>query len=320
MEFKDYYEVMGVARDAAQDDIKRAYRKLARKYHPDVSKEDNAEERFKELGEAYQVLKDTEKRAAYDQLGSNWKSGQDFQPPPNWDEGFEFSGGESTDVYAGYGGLGADQFSDFFESMFGQQQRSGAHTHRHDINMHGEDRHARITVDLGDSYSGTTRSITMQVPELTVDGHVITRDKTLKVKIPKGISDGQKIRLAGQGGPAIGDGRAGDLYLAVEFDADGTYRVDGNDVSMKLPVAPWEAVLGASVTVPLPSGSVELKIPAGSNQGSQLRLKGKGIPAKTPGDFLVTLDVRLPPADSDVVRALYEKMSDETQFDPRKGL
>ena len=320
MEFRDYYEVMGVARDATQDEIKRAYRKLARKFHPDVTEQEDGEERFKEVGEAYEVLKDPEKRAAYNQLGANWKAGQDFQPPPKWDEGFEFSGGGSTDGQTGYGGFGADQFSDFFESMFGQQQRPDAHTHRQDFNMHGEDRHARIAVDLRDSYSGATRSITMHVPELTDDGRVVTRDKTLNVKIPKGIGDGQKIRLAGQGGPAIGKGRPGDLFLIVEFDADSTYRVDGNDVYMKLPVAPWEAVLGARVTVPLPSGSVDLKIPPNSNQGSQLRLKGKGIPAKVPGNLFVILDVRLPPADNDDARALYETMSDEMKFDPRKGL
>ncbi len=160
----------------------------------------------------------------------------------------------------------------------------------------------------------------MHVPELTDDGHVVTRNKTLNVKIPKGIGDGQKIRLAGQGGPAIGEGRAGDLFLEVEFESNSNYRVEGNDVYMNLPVAPWESALGAKVTVPLPSGSVELQIPAGSNQGGQLRLKGKGIPAKQSGDFYVLLDVRLPPADSDDARALYKKMSEEMQFDPRAGL
>ncbi len=320
MEFRDYYEVMGVDRDATKDDIKRAYRKLARKYHPDVSKEENAEEHFKEVGEAYEVLKDPEKRAAYNQLGANWKSGQDFHPPPNWDEGFDFSGRGDSDGYAGYGGFGGERFSDFFENMFAQGRGRGARTAGREIHMHGEDRHARIEIDLRDSYTGATRSITMRMPELTEDGHVVTRDKTLNVKIPKGIGDGQKIRLAGQGGPAIGEGRAGDLFLTVEFASDDIYRVEGNDVYLKLPVTPWEAALGAKVTVPLPSGTVDLKIPAGSNQRSRLRLKSKGIPAKRPGDFYVLLDVQLPPADSDNARALYRKMSEEMAFSPRAGL
>ena len=319
MEFRDYYEVMGVARDATQDEIKRAYRKLARKYHPDISDEAEAEERFKEVGEAYEVLKDVEKRAAYDQLGANWQNGQEFRPPPGWDEGFEFSGegaeGSGGDGYTGYGGFGGDQFSDFFETLFRQGQPG-----RGEVHMHGEDRHARISIDLEDSFTGTTRSITLHAPELTDDGHVVTRNRTLKLKIPKGVRDGQRIRLAGQGGPGIGEGKSGDLFLEVEFRPDKRYRVDGDDVYLDLPVAPWEAVLGATVTVPLPSGNVDLKIPAGSNQGSKLRLKGKGLPAKQPGDFYVVLDVKLPPADTAEAKTLYEKMSHEMPFNPRASL
>ncbi len=320
MEFRDYYEVMGVARDATQDDIKRAYRKLARRYHPDVSDEIDAEKRFKEVGEAYAVLKDPEKRAAYDELGANWKDGQDFRPPPGWDEGFEFrgegAGGFSGDGYAG----GGEQFSDFFETLFGHRHAGSGYTGRRDFHMHGDDRHARISIDLRDSYTGATRSITLHAPELTDDGHVVTRDRTLNVKIPKGIRDGQTIRLAGQGGPGIGDGKAGDLFLEVEFRPDNRYCVDGKHTYLDLPVAPWEAALGATVTVPLPSGNVDLKIPAGSNQGSKLRLKGKGIPAKQPGDLYVVLNVMLPPAHSDEAKALYEKMSEEMPFDPRSDL
>jgi curved DNA-binding protein len=316
LEFKDYYEVMGVARDATQDQIKRAYRKLARKYHPDVSDQTDAEDRFKQLGEAYEVLKDPEKRAAYDQLGANWKEGQDFRPPPGWDEGFEFSGGD-----AGARSPGGEQFSDFFESLFRQSQGhagDGRAGHQ-EFHMHGEDRRARISVDLRDSYTGATRSITLHAPELTNDGRVFTRDRTLNVKIPKGIRDGQQIRLAGQGGPGMGKGKTGDLFLEVELRPDDRYRVDNTDVYLNLPVAPWEAALGATVTVPLMSGNVNLKIPAGSNQGSKLRLKGKGIPAKQAGDLYVVLDVTLPPADSDEAKALYEKMSKEMAFDPRAG-
>jgi len=323
MEFTDYYKVMGVARDATQDDIKRAYRKLARKYHPDVSEAEDAEARFKEVGEAYEVLKDTEKRAAYDQLGADWKSGQDFRPPPGWDEGFEFSGGGPGDgSTAGAGGFGGEQFSDFFESLFGQAsgQPRGTHPGGREFHMRGEDRHARIHIDFRDSYTGAQRSIKLHVPEVTADGHVVTQEKTLNVKIPKGIHDGQKIRLAGQGSPGIGRGRAGDLFLEIEFLADKRYRVDGADVTLSLPVAPWEAALGATITVPIPSGSVGLKIPAGSGQGSRLRLKGKGLPGKAPGDLFVLLDVQLPPADSDAARELYEKMSQEMPFNPRADL
>ncbi len=323
MEFRDYYEVMAVARDATQDEIKRAYRKLARKYHPDVSNDNDAEERFKEVGEAYEVLKDPEKRAAYDQLGANWKTGQEFRPPPGWDEGFEFSGGGSEgfsgDGYAGYGGLGGDQFSDFFETLFGQRHARGGTT-RSGLHMHGEDRNARISIDLRDTYTGAKRAVTLRIPELTEDGHVVTREKTLNIKIPKGIRSGQKIRLADQGGPGIGNGKAGDLFLEVEFRDDKRCRIDGNDVYLNLPVTPWEAALGATVTVPIPSGKVDLKIPAGSNQGSKLRLKGKGIPAKRPGDFYVVLEINLPPADSKEAKSLYEKMSEEMPFNPRASL
>ncbi len=316
MEFTDYYEVMGVARDATQDDIRRAYRKLARKYHPDVSDDPAAEERFKEIGEAYEVLKDTEKRAAYDQLGANWKQGQDFRPPPDWNEGFEFSGGGSDGQSGGrYGG---EQFSDFFESLFRQQR--GPSQGRRGFNIRGEDSHARISIDLRDSYTGASRAITLRVPELTDDGRVATRNRTLNVRIPKGIRDGQKIRLAGQGGPGMGEGQTGDLYLEIEFAADPVYRVDGTDVYLDLPVAPWEAALGAKVTVPIPSGDVDLKIPPGSNQGTKLRLKGKGIPAKQAGNLYVLLNVTLPSADSKEAKSLYEQMEKEMSFDPRADL
>lgn len=311
MEFKDYYEIMGVSRDATQDEIKRSYRKLARKYHPDVSDDAQAEERFKEIGEAYEVLKDPEKRAAYDQLGARWKSGQDFRPPPDWDQGFEFSDGGFTEADAA-------QFSDFFESLFGGRGRRTAGAHR-GFRARGEDHHARVAVDLEDTYTGAQRTITLRTPELTEDGHVVARERNLNVRIPKGIRSGQKIRLAGQGGPGLGDGKAGDLYLQVELNPHGMYRVDGGDVYLDLPVAPWEAALGATVKVPTPSGRVDLRIPANSNQGSKLRLKGRGVPGKKPGDMIVVLKVMLPPGN-DVSREFYEKMKEQTQFNPRAGM
>ncbi len=308
VEFKDYYKIMGLSRGATQDEVKRSYRKLARKYHPDVSDDPEAEERFKELGEAYEVLKDPEKRAAYDQLGAQWKSGQDFRPPPDWDQGFEFRDG-------GYTEADAEHFSDFFESLFGGRGRPGAGA-RHHFRARGEDHHAKVAVDLEDSYTGAQRGITLRVPEVTGDGHVVLRERTLNVRIPKGIRSGQKIRLAGQGGPGLGGAESGDLYLQVELNPHGLYRVDGRDVYLDLPVAPWEAALGATITLPTPSGSVDLRIPANSNQGSKLRLKGKGIPGKQPGDLYVVLKVVLPPAN-DKSKALYEEMKGKMDFNPR---
>jgi curved DNA-binding protein len=312
MEFKDYYKTMGVARGATQDDIKRAYRKLARKYHPDVSKEPDAEARFKEVGEAYEVLKDPEKRVAYDQLGANWREGQEFRPPPDWDAGFEFSGG-------GYTSGGAQDHSAFFEDLFGGRGAAGE-GRRQTFRMRGRDHHAKVVIDLDDSFSGATRSITLRVPELTEDGHVTTRERTLNVRIPQGIRPGQHIRLAGQGGPGFGGGAAGDLYLEVVFRDHPLYKVDGADLYLDLPVAPWEATLGATVQAPTPSGIVELTIPTNSDQGRKLRLKGRGLPGKTPGDLYVVLQVSLPAADSDAARKLYQEMKDQLGFNPRANL
>ena len=311
MEFKDYYGIMGVSRDATQDDIKRSYRKLARKYHPDVSDDPKAEERFKELGEAYEVLKDPEKRAAYDQLGARWKAGQDFRPPPGWDQGFEFSDG-------GYTEADAAQFSDFFESLFGGRGRRTAYRRR-EFRARGEDHTARVSIDLEDAYTGAQRAIALRAPELTEDGHVVLRERTLNVRIPKGIRSGQKIRLAGQGGPGFGGGEPGDLYLHVELNPHGMYRVDERNVYLELPVAPWEAALGATIKAPTPSGPVDLRIPPNSNQGSRLRLKGKGIPGRVPGDMYVVLKVTLPPA-GDRSRAIYEEMQKSMGFNPRAGM
>jgi len=314
MEFKDYYETLGVKRDATQDEIKRAYRKLARKYHPDVSSEPDAEERFKEVKEAYEVLKDPEKRAAYDQLGSRWREGQDFQPPPGWDAGFEFSGGGFTDADAAH-------FSEFFESLFGGR---GAHFHsggrRRRRSYKGEDHHAKILIRLEDAYQGATRSIQLQVPELTPDGHVTLRRRTLQVKIPKGIAAGQQIRLAGQGAPGVEGGPAGDLYLEVEFEPHPLYQVEGRDVYLTLPIAPWEAALGAKVQVPTLGGRVDLKIPAGSQSGQKLRLKGRGLPGKTPGDQYVVLKIVVPRKLDEKGRALFEQMAREIPFNPREEL
>jgi len=314
MEYKDYYKIMGVKREATQDDIKRAYRKLARKFHPDVSKESDAEAKFKELGEAYEVLKDPEKRAAYDSLGAQWKAGQDFHPPPGWDAGFEFR--DFGDAGPDLGG-----FSDFFESVFGRARRTpGGASARREFRIRGEDHHAKVMVDLEDSYKGASRSITLQVPQVDERGRVVTRSRTLSVRIPRGIRQGQQIRLAGQGGPGVGGGEAGDLYLEIEFNPKGRYRVEGADVYLDLPVAPWEAALGATVKAPTPAGSVDLKVPPNSQPGKKLRLKGRGIPAREPGDFYVVLQVVLPPADNEKHRKVYEQMKQSFAFNPRAGM
>ncbi len=319
MEYKDYYKIIGVKREATQDEIKRAYRKLARKYHPDVSKEPDAEKRFKEVGEAYEVLKDPEKRAAYDQLGMNWKAGQEFRPPPDWDANFEFSGG--------FSGRDSAAFSDFFESLFGQGFRgaadgfSGAGSAAgHGFHLRGEDHHAKILIDLEDAYQGATRSLTLRLPEVDAKGRVITRERTLNVRIPKGVRQGQQIRLTGQGGAAVGRGGAGDLYLEVEFRQHALYKVDGRDVYLNLPVTPWEAALGAQVKVPTPGGVIDLKIPSESSSGRKLRLRGRGIPGSPAGDLYVVLQIALPPAKTEEAKNFYRRMSEELQFNPRSKL
>lgn len=313
MEYKDYYGLLGVSRDSTQDEIKRAYRKLSRKYHPDVNKDSTAEDRFKELSEANEVLKDPEKRAAYDRLGSNWKSGQEFRPPPEWDAGFEFSGGGFTAGDAGF-------HSDFFEALFGSAFGGGRGTAGDGFRGQGNDHHAKMVIDLEDSIHGATRSIVLQRPEVTNDGHVRLRDRTLKVRIPKGVRRGQTIRLTGQGTDGMYGGKPGDLYLEIDFRQHPLYRVDGGDIHLDLPVAPWEAALGAKVQVPTPHGTADLRVPANTRSGSSLRLKGRGLPGAKPGDLYVRPIIVLPKADTEDARALYHEMSDRLAFDPRSGM
>ncbi len=308
MEYKDYYKVMGVERDATQDEIKRSYRKLARKYHPDVSKEANAEEQFKEVGEAYAVLKDPEKRTAYDQLGENLKTGEDFRPPPNWDQGFEFHG-------SGANGGSPEDFSDFFETLFG---RGGFTRADHRPSMaRGEDTHAKIVVDLEDSYRGATRGVTLKHTELSDDGRPVVRERTLNVKIPKGVRPGQHIRLAKQGSAGVGGGESGDLFLEIAFRAHPKFQVEGKDVYLNLRVAPWEAELGANVKTATPTGDVELTIPSHSKSGRKLRLKGRGLPGKESGDFYAVLQIALPHAETDAHEAAYREFASAFEFDPR---
>jgi curved DNA-binding protein len=310
LDFKDYYATLGVARDATEDQIKKAFRKLARKYHPDVSKEKDAEARMKEVNEAYAVLSDPQKRAAYDQLGRDYRPGQDFRPPPDWDAGFEFSG-------SGAPGAEAADFSDFFAELFGRMGGTGR-GHARGFHARGEDHHAKILVDLEDAYRGATRQIGLRVPKVDASGRVILETRTLNVQIPKGLREGQVMRLANQGAPGLGEGKPGDLLLEVHFSAHSRFRVDGRDVHMKLPVAPWEAALGAVIPITLPDAAVlKVRIPEGAQTGRQLRVRGKGIPADPPGDLLLDVQVVVPPASPARARELYETMARDLAFDPR---
>jgi len=311
VEYKDYYQTLGVERTASADDIKKAYRKLVRQYHPDVSKHKDADARTKDINEAYDVLGDAEKRAAYDELGRGYRAGQEFRPPPDWGSQFDVGGVDPNDLFA-----------DLFAHV-GRRGRTGAGMGGMGgggFRMRGEDIHTAIAIDLRDAYQGATRNVTLRVPVQDVQGRVVTRDKTLSVTIPKGVTPGQQLRLGGQGQPGMGGGPAGDLYLEVQLNDDARYRVEGTHVYQDVPVAPWEAALGASISVPTPSGPVEVTVPPGSQGGRKLRLKGRGIPAAQPGDLYLILDVVLPPATSDRARELYQAMARDLAFNPRERI
>lgn len=315
MEFKEYYTTLGVEQSASADAIKTAYRKLARKFHPDVSKEADASARMAEVNEAYAVLSDPQKRAAFDKLSQRRAAGPDFQPPPGWDEGFEFSDASSS------GGDG--DFSEFFNTLFSRAaraRRGGEASAR----MRGRDHHARISIDLADTYHGASRPLALRETRLDDGGNVVNAERVLNVQIPKGVKQGQSIRLRGQGSPGLNGGAAGDLYLDIEFEPDARYRIEGRDVTQTVPVAPWEAALGASIEVPTPSGRVEVNVPASSNNGRKLRLKGRGIPGAggvEAGDLYLELELALPPANSEKARELYQTMAREmSSFNPREQM
>lgn len=301
MEYRDYYETLGVHRSATADEIKRAYRKLARRYHPDVSKDDNAEDKFKAVSEAYEVLKDPEKRTAYDQFGENWQQGQSFDPPPGWGPGpgaqggFGARGGASFDT--GFGGSG---FSDFFETLFGAgMQNSGMHGNG---GQGSGDVEADVAVPLEDAYRGAKRAITFSLPG--------GADKTLNVTLPRGVRDGQRIRLKGQGQPR--GGSPGDLLLRVRYEPHPKFQVEDDDVLVTVTVYPWQVALGRSIRIPTLGGEVNMKLPTSTRSGTRLRLKGRGLPATSKqsqdGDQYVIIDVIVPAAQDDEVRALYEKL------------
>jgi curved DNA-binding protein len=318
MEFRDYYQILGVSKTADADEIRKAFRRLARKYHPDVSKEPDAASRMSEINEANNVLSDPEKRAAYDALGSGYGSGQDFRPPPEWNSGREYAGSGMSDAEA-------QGFSDFFASMFGDAARGGGPRGGRSGHaggagarqVRGEDHHAKVTISLADAYNGATRSITLRGARLDDSGHVVSDERTLNVNIPKGLKEGQHIRLAGQGSPGFNGGPAGDLFLEIHFAPDARYRIDGRDVIERMPLAPWEAALGATVEMPTPSGAVQVKVPPGSQTGSKLRLRGRGIPGDPPGDLYLEVFVVLPAADTAKAREIYESMARDMSFNPR---
>ena len=331
MRYKDYYQILDIPRGASQEEVKRAYRRLARKYHPDVSKEPDAETRFKEVGEAYEVLRDPQRRRTYDQLGSGWKSGEEFRPPPDWESVFRNAGfGQGAGAGPGSGpgsgpGPFGNSFSDFFESLFGGAAGAGPGSRRRPgqapgFGAAGSDERAKILVSLEDAYHGATRTIHVQIPEMGPAGQVVTRNRALRVRIPPGITQGQQIRLSGQGGRGAGGGPAGDLLLEVDLQRHPLYRVEGRHVHLDLPITPWEAALGATVKVPTLGGPVDLKVRPGSQSGLKMRLRGRGLPGDPPGDQLVALQIVTPPADSEGARSLYERMARELPMKPRAGL
>lgn len=318
MEFKDYYKTLGVSPDADTDEIKRAYRRLARKYHPDLNKESGSEERFKEIGEAWEVLKDPDKRKQYDQLRQGgWRSGEDFEPPPGWSGGFRDVGDGHRE---GFGG-GFSDFSEFFENLFGGGGAGsmGGSGFRRPRTSRGRDVHARVEVDLETAYAGGTRRIALDRAEPDANGKLRRRRQNLDVRIPAGVTPGQQIRLGGQGEPGPG-GNAGDLYLEVDILPHRLFELDGRDVHLTLPVAPWEAALGARIDVPTLGGRVSMNIPAGSSSGKRLRLKGRGLPGKPQGDQIVTLKVVVPKAATRRQRELYEELRKEQEFNPRQDM
>lgn len=313
MKFQDYYKILGVGRNADQAEIKKAYRKLARKYHPDVNKASNAEEKFKEVNEAYEVLKDKEKRQAYDQFGSDWKHGH------------EFNAGGWSNAGAGRGSAGVD-FSDFFESIFSQGgasgfgQRASGFGHESPFQQRprkGEDQTLKLDITLEEAYNGGEKTIQLSRSESTAGNLATPTLKKLKINIPRGVMSGQKIRLAKQGHPSASGGEAGDLLLEMNILPHRLFKVEGRDLILKCPVTPWEAALGTKIKVPTLSGQVALKLSAGVQSGQKMRLKGRGLKGNPDGDLFVEIQIHIPKATDDKAHEFYKSMKQQFDFNPR---
>lgn len=307
MKFKDYYSILGVERGATTDAIKKAYRKLAHKYHPDVSKDPKGEERFKEIAEAYQTLKDPEKRAAYDNLGSH-QPGEDFRPPPDW--GRQFGGGQFS--------FEEVDLSDLFANL----GRGGARGRRQGANLPipGQDFEVTAPITLADAYSGTEIDLNLQVPEYDGQGRLRRVPLVFRARIPRGVTDGDRLRLPGKGGKGLNGGPNGDLYLNIVLQPHPLYRVSGHDLYLDLPLAPWEAALGATVEVPTLGGPVKLRVPAGTGSGRKLRLGGRGLPKRREGagDLYAITQIAVPAATGGREQALYRELAEISNFDPRR--
>jgi curved DNA-binding protein len=341
VKYQDYYETLGVSRDATQEQIHAAYRKLARKYHPDINKSSDAEDKFKRVGEAYEVLRDPEKRKRYDALGDNWKAGQDFSPPPGWDF-FNFgSGGRSRTgarsgtapggdgysfrIFDGFGETPFSGFSDFFETLFGGGMggfgggTDPGRSRGRGQTLRGQDQEADLTIPLEEAFHGTKRSVTLESVD-AASGRPTGESRTLEVKIPAGATDGQRLRLRGQGGPVPGGGTAGDLYLRVRIAPHPIFRLSGTDLELEAPVTPWEAALGARIDVPIIGGKASVKLQPGTQSGQRLRLKGKGFPRKSGGhgDLYVRIRIEVPKSLSNRERQLFEELSNSSKFAPRR--
>ncbi|MDO8953809.1 MAG: DnaJ C-terminal domain-containing protein [Gammaproteobacteria bacterium] len=310
MEFKDYYKILEVSPEATAEDIKKSYRKLARKYHPDINKNAGAEDKFKEISEAYEALGSTEKREAYEQMRKGgYQAGQDFRPPPGWGQQHQGHGFEGD----------TSQFSDFFSSMFGAGGGRGR-TRQRDMSQRGEDQSTKLPLSLEMAYTGGSQAVNLALRERDAAGRVVSKTKTLNVKIPAGITAGKQIRLKGQGSPGMHGGANGDLYLEIDLIPHPLYSVNEKDLTLILPITPWEAALGATINTPTLGGPIALKIPANSQSGQKLRLKGRGLPGNPAGDQYVVLQIHVPPASTDEAVALYQKMAESLAFNPRSKL
>ncbi len=321
VKFQDYYEILGVKRGAGQDEIKKAYRKLARKFHPDVNKNAGAEEQFKKVSEAYDVLGDPEKRKKYDALGQNWRMGQDFTPPQGA-ESFQFNFGGRPGGGRGAGFDGGSGFSDFFETLFSSGFGAGHAAGGRAWSSRGEDQEAEIIIPLEEAFHGARKTISLQTAEVDSRGRAHRGTKSYNVTIPRSVTNGARIRLAGQGGKGSGKGAAGDLYLRVRIAPHPRFRLDGHDLETDLPITPWEAALGGKITIHTLEGGASLNIPAGTQGGQRMRLRGKGFPSGgqgRAGDLIAVVQIRVPHKLTHREKELFEALASESRFSPRNG-